>query len=48
MSQYLVCCTQNFKRKLIYRVSDLLISLVSVEMATSEAEPIDKIGATVS
>ena len=33
---------------LIYKVSDLLISLVSVEMATSEAEPIDKIGATVS
>ena len=45
-SQSCVCCTQNFKRKLIYRVSDLLISLVSVEMATSEAEPMERMGAT--
>jgi len=44
-SQSRVCCTQNFKRKLIYRVSDLLISLVSVEMATSEAEPMLRMGA---
>ena len=44
-SQSLVCCTHNFKIKVICRVSDLLISLVSVEMATSEAEPMERMGA---
>jgi len=43
---HLVCFERKFKMQLIYKAEQLTISLVSVEMATSEAEPMERMGAT--
>ena len=43
---HLVCFKRNFKIQLLYKGEQLTISLVSVEMATSEAEPMERMGAT--
>ena len=42
---HLVCFERNCKMQLIYKAEQLTISLVSVEMATSEAEPMLRMGA---
>jgi len=43
---HLVCLKRNFKIQLLYKAEQLTISLVSVEMATREAEPMERMGAT--
>ena len=42
---HLVCFERNCKMQLLYKAEQLTISLVSVEMATSEAEPMLRMGA---